>query len=244
MTTQAELLARIEALENDKLELDRLPLAALKKDLEQNWHPDAESFLLPSTWNSPAGCMWIWPGATTSLPDGWLLCDFTAVGRTLYSTLFNIIGTTYGVGDGSTTFNLPDMRGRAIVGSGTGDATGATAHTRGTKYGEETHALTVAQIPRHTHTPGTLATGNESAAHSHNFGVNLAQTNNIAQVAAGAAFAAVNGISTGTQNNASNHTHTVTTGATEDGTTAGLGAGSPAHENRTPSLAMNYIIKF
>lgn len=60
------------------------------------------------------------PYAGTSAPSGFLLCDGTAVSRTTYSALFAIISTNYGVGDGSTTFNLPDLRGRSIIGSGTG----------------------------------------------------------------------------------------------------------------------------
>jgi hypothetical protein len=54
--------------------------------------------------------------AGSSAPSGWLLCDGTAVSRTTYSALFAAIGTSYGAGDGSTTFNLPDLRGRVPVG--------------------------------------------------------------------------------------------------------------------------------
>lgn len=53
--------------------------------------------------------------AGTSAPTGWLLCDGTAVSRTTYAALFAVISTVYGVGDGSTTFNLPDGRGRVNV---------------------------------------------------------------------------------------------------------------------------------
>ena len=54
--------------------------------------------------------------AGSSAPTGWLLCDGSAVSRTTYAALFAIIGTTYGVGNGSTTFNLPNLKGRVIVG--------------------------------------------------------------------------------------------------------------------------------
>lgn len=77
-------------------------------------------------------------------PDGWLLCNGQAVSRTTYSKLFNVIGTTYGEGDGSTTFNVPDLRGRTPVGVGTGTATGATAHTLGQKAGVESSSYTPA----------------------------------------------------------------------------------------------------
>ena len=56
-----------------------------------------------------AGVIQMYAGTTP--PDGWLLCDGSAVSRTTYAALFAVIGTTYGAGDGSTTFNLPDLRG-------------------------------------------------------------------------------------------------------------------------------------
>lgn len=62
------------------------------------------------------GIIW-YAGATA--PVGWLALDGTAVSRTDYPALFGIMATTYGVGDGSTTFNLPDVRGRSFVGLGT-----------------------------------------------------------------------------------------------------------------------------
>lgn len=79
---------------------------------------------LPYYGLSPAGAMSIYAGS--SAPDGWLLCDGSAVNRETYSTLFAVIGTTYGSGDGSTTFNVPDMRGMFPRGTGThGSATDA-----------------------------------------------------------------------------------------------------------------------
>lgn len=71
----------------------------------------------------------------TGAPAGWLLCDGSAVSRTEYATLFAAIGTTWGAGDGSTTFNLPDLRGRAAIGAGTG--TSLTARTLGGTGGSE-----------------------------------------------------------------------------------------------------------
>jgi len=82
-------------------------------------------------------------------PTGWLLCDGTAVSRSTYATLFGIIGITYGAGDTTSTFNLPDLRGRAPIGVGTG--AGLTARALGATVGTETHTLTAAQIPGHTH---------------------------------------------------------------------------------------------
>jgi microcystin-dependent protein len=73
----------------------------------------------------PTGSVIPFAGATA--PTGFLICDATAVSRTTYADLFTVIGTTYGVGDNSTTFNLPDMRETIPVGVGTRGA-GVTAH--------------------------------------------------------------------------------------------------------------------
>lgn len=102
----------------------------------------------------PAGI--IIPFAGTVEPSGWLLCYGQAVSRTTYAVLFAAIGTTYGAGDGSTTFAVPDLRGRAPVGK---DNMGGVAAGRlttisnnlGTGGGAETHTLTVAQMPGHSH---------------------------------------------------------------------------------------------
>jgi microcystin-dependent protein len=83
-------------------------------------------------------------------PSGWLLCDGTTVPRTAYPVLFNVIGTTFGAGDGTTTFTLPDMRGRVSVAAGPG--VGLTNRAVGAVGGTETHALTLNEIPAHTHT--------------------------------------------------------------------------------------------
>lgn len=74
----------------------------------------------------PPGKVSEWAGATA--PDYWLLCDGAAVSRTTYADLFAIIGTTWGVGNGSTTFNLPDFREAAPVGAGTYSAVTGTTH--------------------------------------------------------------------------------------------------------------------
>lgn len=90
--------------------------------------------------------------ASASVPDGYLGCDGSAVSRSTYATLFGIVGTSFGSGDGSTTFNLPDLRGRVPVGLGTGTGGGATAWTLGRSTGGETVTLDTTQIPGHTHT--------------------------------------------------------------------------------------------
>lgn len=86
----------------------------------------------------------------SALPAGWLDCDGSAVSRSVYSSLFLAIGTTYGSGDGLTTFNLPDLRGRSAIGQGTGPSLSARAI--GVSLGEENHQLTIAEMASHTHT--------------------------------------------------------------------------------------------
>ena len=91
----------------------------------------------------------ILPAARSTTPAGFLPCDGTAVSRTTYALLFAEIGTAFGVGDGSTTFTLPDFRGRCPIGDGTG--TSLTARTRGQAVGAETHVLGLTEIPAHAH---------------------------------------------------------------------------------------------
>lgn len=96
---------------------------------------------------SPAGMITMFGGSTP--PAGWLLCNGSAVSRSTYAELFAVIGTTYGPGNGTTTFNLPDLAGRFPLGQGAG--AGLTPRTLGNKSGEENVALTVSQLPSHTH---------------------------------------------------------------------------------------------
>ena len=98
------------------------------------------------------------PFAGSTAPVGWLLSDGSAVSRTTYSGLFTAIGTAYGTGDGSTTFNLPDLRGRVPAAldnmGGTDAGRLSLANTLGTTAGTQTHTLTSAEMPSHTHVAG------------------------------------------------------------------------------------------
>lgn len=112
---------------------------------------------------------------------GWLLCYGQAVSRTTYAALFGAIGTTYGTGDGTTTFNLPDLRGRVAAGKDnmggppasrlTSGGSGVDGTTLGAVGGAETHTLSVAQIPSHTHSLAAAAgAGGNSAAGGAGYG--------------------------------------------------------------------------
>lgn len=127
--------------------------------------------------------------AGTSAPVGWLLCYGQAVSRTTYDVLFGIIGLTYGAGDSVSTFNLPDFRGRVCAGK---DNMGGTAASRittavagfdgtvlGAAGGGQSHQLTVAQLPAHTHNIQTPISGTTYA-----FGGNWA-TNSLASGSTG-----------------------------------------------------------
>jgi len=103
--------------------------------------------------------------AGTAVPSGWLLCDGRAVSRTTYAALFTALGTTYGAGDSSTTFNLPDTRGRVVAGidvtvsaayadrltaTGTGNPN-LNSRTLGAAGGVDRWTLLLTQIPSHFH---------------------------------------------------------------------------------------------
>ena len=81
-------------------------------------------------------------------PEGWAFCDGSLLPISEFAALFDLIGTTYG-GDGQQTFALPDLRGRVAVHMG-----GSFIPTQGALYGSETVALTLTEMPAHTHTLG------------------------------------------------------------------------------------------
>ena len=89
----------------------------------------------------PTGTVQMFAGAAA--PAGWLVCDGSNVSRTTFAALFAVIGITYGPGNGTTTFTLPNLRGRVPVGQ---DPTDATFDALGETGGAKTHTLTAAEI--------------------------------------------------------------------------------------------------
>ena len=161
------------------------------------------------------------PYAAASAPSGWLLCYGQAVSRSTYADLFAVISTTYGVGDNSTTFNLPDFRGRSAFGK---DDMGGTAASRLTTAGSGVDGATLGTgggsqlTQQHTHTvtdPG----------HNHTY-----NTKSSTAIQSGSTVACWIGDSTAT-------TGTATTGITN----ANYGSGTS--QNVPPALVVTYIIK-
>src|SRR3990167_10544352 len=114
------------------------------------------------------------PYGSSTPPNGWLLCNGDAISRTTYAPLFSHIGTAFGVGDGSTTFNVPDLRGRAPIGAGTGS--GLTARTLAANVGTETVTISTAELASHTHVQNSH--NHTQDAHTHT--VNSTHSHSIA----------------------------------------------------------------
>ena len=113
-------------------------------------HVWEEVFLPPTGDTLPIGSISAYGGE--NIPTNWLKCDGQAVSRTTYADLFSVIGTTYGDGDGSTTFNVPDFSSRSPMGVGTGtDGTNSETTTLGQEKGEYKHTLTTNEMPSHNH---------------------------------------------------------------------------------------------
>jgi microcystin-dependent protein len=113
----------------------------------------------------PVGGLMPYAGATS--PEGWLLCDGTAINRTTYANLFAVLGTTYGSGNGTTTFNVPDMRSRMPMGAGAG--TGLTSRALAATGGAESVVIASGNLPTHVHSidPPDTTSGDDNTEHTH-----------------------------------------------------------------------------
>jgi microcystin-dependent protein len=112
-----------------------------------------------------------WP--TLSAPSGWLICSGQAVSRSTYSGLFAVISVQYGTGDGSTTFNLPNLKGKVPVGYDVDQDEFDAINEQG---GSKTHTLTTSEIPAHSHTTHATQAANTTATGGQNRLTTLAGT--------------------------------------------------------------------
>lgn len=212
----------------------------------------------------PSGTIMAFAGTTA--PSGWLLCDGSAVSRTTYSNLFTTISTSFGAGNGSTTFNIPDLRGRTIFGLDNMGGTTANRltttgginsnNTIGATGGNQTTTLSTSNLPSHNHTfTGSSVTTSDNS-HSHNYNDAYFAENFSGGVGGNARY----GISAATDNdnnfywrtssnthstqpsniNTSSETHNHT--VTAAGTIGNTGNGT-AFSTLNPAIVLNYIIK-
>lgn len=208
---------------------------------------------------TPPGAIMAYGGS--SAPTGWLLCNGDAVSRTTYAALFAAIGTAFGVGDGSSTFNVPNLVGRVPAGVDSGSARLDSFTSLGSTIGAKSVTLTATELPAHTHSlsvSGTTSsngahthtgtTGNDSPDHTHAFTADVGGAGAAATAGAGVTVSTASVSATGGAS--TNHTHTFTTDSngahthtvTSTGTSGSAGTGS-AFGIVQPSLAVNYIIK-
>jgi microcystin-dependent protein len=174
--------------------------------------------------------------AGSAAPAGYLICDGSAVSRTTYSALFTAIGTTYGAGDGTTTFNLPNLQQRVPVGVGTGYVLGASG-------GEASHVLAAAEMPSHNHGI-TGAPGITDPGHTHGPAATR-PGNYMVTYGTGSGTDPSNGSGTHWSIADDHVTGSSTTGITPNAGslgTAAAGSGA-AHNVMQPYLVLNYIIK-
>lgn len=196
-------------------------------------YDEANEFInTPSLWSVPIGTVLPYAGAATGIPAGWLICDGGAVSRSTYADLHTVLkdaaGTNsypFGSGDGSTTFNVPDMRGRFPLGKDNMGGTSADRVTAtqadnvGQGAGADKHTLTTPEMPSHTHVQNQHRHASANGDGFVTYGVN--DSGGLAVAAGGDVQA-----------------NTAYTTAVNQST-----GGGGAHNNMSPYLTMNYIVR-
>lgn len=222
-------------------------------------------------WDGLTGVVLTFAGATP--PKNWLLCDGQAISRTLHAKLFSVIGTMFGAGDGTSTFNLPDLRGRVAAGKDnmggtpanrlTTAGSGVDGPTLGAAGGNQAHTLTTAQMPAHGHTATDSGHGHSvydpthahtvyDPGHSHQIdGWNLSAFDPSGGGYSVGADAPNSGASGAGQVAKSTTTgigiYAAATGISIYNGTANISIGSQggggAHNNTQPTIVLNHIIR-
>lgn len=208
---------------------------------------DGTNWYLMATDETPIGTVKVWSGSVDSPPSRWFVCNGNAISRTTYAQLFTIVGTTYGVGDTSTTFNIPNCTDRFVAHA---DADTSGTIDRGDTGGTNSVTLDTSTLPSHSHgssslsiSGGTVAgTTGSDGSHAHDLDMwESGATTPNRKVVQRAAYQAIE-FST---DSAGAHTHTFSgslSGASVSGNTDSAGTGSNL-DIQNKYLAMPYIIK-
>lgn len=197
----------------------------------------------------PSGTIAMFGGSTA--PDGWLVCDGTIVSRATYAALFAAIGTNYGAGNGSTTFQLPDLRERFPRGPGSNVAVGSVAnvnthaHTISVNVASGSHAHThsfsrnfsgnTGNVGAHRHSTNTNTTGGGASTSSNNFNRN-GGFGNLSMAAGSHAHVTPNHNHTINEGNAGGHSHSFS-----GGVSGNTGNASSANHNHNSSASSDTI---
>ena len=203
----------------------KLGIGSASQVLQTNSGASAPEWTTRTDFIPPGGIL---PYSGASAPTGYLLCDGSAVNRTTYAVLFAITGTTYGEGDGSATFNLPDLSDQFPIGKGstfstlgdTGGSTTVSITPAGTNAGT---AITTAQLPAHAHD----SFGSTLTSWSGGTGSSVSVSADQSSLKTTATVATLQTLETG---GGTTHTHTFS------GTAA-------SHTITNPYITLNYIIK-
>jgi microcystin-dependent protein len=178
--------------------------------IAKNYYSNGGNFYLDNYILIPYGT--IIQSAAINIPVGWLNCNGQSISRLTYANLFSAIGTTYG-GSGNN-FNVPDIQGRVVVGTGSGS--GLSSRSLGQKNGEETHILTTDEMPSHSHTSN--ATGDR---------IGLMTANN-----------------TNTATEADNTSDEPNIYALPQALSINSTGGGNSHNNMQPFIVLYYLIKY
>lgn len=173
--------------------------------------------------------------ANTNVPDGWLTCNGQAVSRTTYADLFAAIGISFGVGDGSTTFNVPDLRNRVPMGGGTIGAEGGAD--------SDSITLTTGNLPAHSHSIAhnhPAATTSSNGAHDHLLNYSDSTGGAMANLPKGAGTKSSDNRQAIEGDGGHSHTFDV---PNFTGNSGNVGSGSPFTVDTVPShVRLNFII--
>ena len=225
---------------------------------DKTWRYDGEKWTIYATVvvvdSTPIGSLQAYAGTTA--PTGWMMAYGQAISRTTFAGLYAVIGTTYGVGDGSTTFNLPDLRGRVPAGldnmGGSDAGRLSIANTLGTATGAETVTIATSNLPPHTHAIDhdhasfEMTTNNNSQLHTHNYvdRYTYVYTNNVDYGNYYTGYYPTSGTFTTTTENVV-HAHSSTIDVPSFSGSSGDGGFANTAINKVqPTIVMNYIIKY